>query len=101
MMRLFAILLFLIMTANLSVSVIEQLRRSNIYELSKSNTDDSNEENKTEKVKEQESYIFSFHSTPISNIHDPLLRSSCLLGKEDRLVSEIFVSLPKRPPRGA
>lgn len=95
----FSLLLLLIMTSNLAVSCIEQLRGSVMYELAEAGTDDADEKGEKGKEKEKDSlscsdhFIISLDGLNKKNLHKSLFPRNNLPN------SELYASLPELPPK--
>lgn len=95
----FSLLLLLIMTSNLAVSCIEQLRGSVMYELAEAGTDDADEKGEKGKEKEKDSLSFSDHIViRLDGFNTENLRKS-LFPRNNLPHSELYAFLPELPPK--
>jgi hypothetical protein len=96
MLRLFALFLFFIMTANIGVSLVQQIQGREICEIKSCEGDDTNEEGKTEKEKESLSFSYLF----LSNFNKEASAQEAMLSYGvECLISGQYATLPERPPR--
>jgi hypothetical protein len=82
----------------LTITVVEQLNGIALYELKSEDNDDTDDEIKIEKEKEKETYTFRCNILPINNVVDLSNCTNPMFIKDDKLLSELFNSLPKLPP---
>jgi len=98
MKRRFTFFFLLIMTLNVAIPLVEQLRGWDQYELTEAGTDDTDEEGNTEKEKEKESLAFSHdHALLIGAFNLTQFRKS-LFFTDELPLSELYASLPELPP---
>ena len=92
-----AIFLFIVMLANLSVSFVEQMQGSDLYEIKECNTDDADEKSKVEKEKE----IYHLKNNPFVQIDVFSLATlkKQIVIENDSLISERHTFLPELPPK--
>ena len=84
------------MVMSLSVSVVEQLQKGDIYEIKECKTDDTNEKSKVEKEKE----IYNFENNSLLQLDVfslANLRKQIVIKNND-LISERHTFLPELPP---
>lgn len=96
---LFSLLLLLIMTSNLAVTCVEQLRCGVVYELAEAGTDDADENGEKGKEKEKDSLSFSDHIViRLDGFNTENLRKS-LFPRNNLPHSELYAFLPELPPK--
>ncbi len=86
------------MLMGLAISVVEQLNGIVLCELKVEDSDDADDEIKIVKEKEKGAYPFKCHMLPNHKVID---FSNCLTFmfiEDDKLLSELFNSLPELPP---
>ena len=96
MKRFFPFLLLIVMMANVSVSLVEQLRERALCELTEMSADDADEKSKTEK--EKESFTVVYHIAVGFDAFNLNKLKKSLLFCDDRLRSELHASSPYLPP---
>jgi hypothetical protein len=84
------------MLMGLAMTVVEQLNGIALYELKAEDSDDADDEIKIEKEKE----IFTFRCSILPNdkVVDLSNCNTSMFIKDDKLLSELFNSLPELPP---
>ena len=98
-MKIFFSYFFLVMmTLNLAIPLVEQLRGENVSALTEVVSEDADEEGKTEKEKEKESISFSGDQVIHLGAFDLEKFKKSLFPRYDFPVSELFASLPELPP---
>lgn len=98
-MKIFFSYFFLVMmTLNLAIPLVEQLRGENVCALTEVVSEDADEEGKTEKEKEKESISFSGDQVIHLGAYDLEKFKKSLFPRYDFPVSELFASLPELPP---
>ncbi len=96
MKRIFSIFFLFIMSANVVVSLVEQLHDVEWYEISEGCTDDTDDQEKSEKEKKADTF---FCHTDIATAAFHLPRRKDLLGlKSYYFISEYHGLLPELPP---
>lgn len=100
-MKIFFSYFFLVMmTLNLAIPLVEQLRGENVSALTEVVSEDADEEGKTEKEKEKEKESISFSGDQVIHLgaFDLEKFKKSLFPRYDFPVSELFASLPELPP---
>lgn len=99
MKQLFAFFFLVIMTLNVTLPLVEQLRGESAIEYAESDADDSEKESKQGKEKEKEpiSYHYSADTRFISLQLGRLHKAS--FATNDLPDSELHAALPERPPK--
>lgn len=99
MKQLFAFFFLVIMTLNVTLPLVEQLRGASAIEYAETDADDSEKESKQGKEKEKEpiSYQCSVDTRFVSLQSGQLRKST--FAKNDLPDSEVYAALPERPPK--
>lgn len=98
-MKVFFSYFFLVMmTLNLAIPLVEQLRGEDICALTEVVSEDADEEGKTEKEKEKESISFSGDQVDHMDAYNLEKFKKSLFPRYDFPISELFASLPELPP---
>lgn len=96
MQKIFPLFLLVMMTLNVTFPLMEQLRRGDLYEL---NADEVDGKGETEKEKEKEIFANSDLFAFTKDVVAPKNRKKSFILRNDRPISELHASLPKRPPQ--
>lgn len=94
----FSYFFLVMMTLNLAIPLVEQLRGGNLCALTEVASEDADEEGKTEKEKEKESISFSGDHVVNIDAYNLEKFKKSLFPQYDFPVSELFASLPELPP---
>ncbi len=87
------------MTLNVAIPFMEQLRGSDLYEMTKMGADDESKDGKEKETeKGKESLAFFYHSALLFNAPGLERFKKSLFPKDDHPVSELYASLPELPP---
>lgn len=104
MKNIFTFFFLLIITLNVTLPLVERLQTGDLYELAKVGSDNADEEGnpekdkEKEKEKEKESLAFSDHAALNRDVLNLKKFKKSLFAKNDFPVSELYASLPERPP---
>ena len=93
-----AIFLLTVMLANVSVSFVQQMKGSDLYELKECSTDDADEKSKVEKEKEKETYHLNNNTHIQFDVFSLAKLRKQIVVKSNRLISERHTLLPELPP---